>query len=116
MNNAQIEFDSEVEIDLTPNLQERQVILLRLIEAIDNLSKNEDWQTLKKLLFDGQVEKLEIQLLSEAKLNELQAPKIYRLQGNLEWARRWDLYKLAETYKKELNGITKKLNENASSI
>ena len=109
MNNGQIEIDEE--IDLTPGLQERKSTLLRLIEAVDNLSKNESWHTLKQLLFDGQIEKLEAQLLNEAKTNELNSSKIYRLQGNLEWARRFDLYKLAETYKKELNGITKKLNE-----
>lgn len=112
MNNAQIiEAEWNEAPDMTPSLQEKKAVLLRLIEAIDNLSKNSDWQTLKELMFDGQVEKLEKNLLSEAKLNELSSPKIYRLQGNLEWARRFDLYKLAETYKKELNGITKKLNE-----
>ncbi len=116
MNNAQLEIDAEyTEIDQTPNLQEKKAVLLRLIEAINNLSKNEDWHTLKELLFNGQVEKLEKNLLNEAKSNELSNPTIYRLQGNLEWARRWDLYKLAETYQKELNGITKKLNENAHS-
>lgn len=114
MNNAQIETEAEwTEVDMTPTLQERKGVLVRLIEAINKLSKNEDWHTLKELLFDGQLELLEKQLLSEAKLNELNDPKIYRLQGNLEWARRFDLYKLAETYTKELNGITKKLNENA---
>ncbi len=115
MNNAQIQDAEWEEIpDLTPSLLEKQAVLQRLVEAIDKLSKNEDWQTLKQLLFDQQIERMEKQLLNEAKANELQPEKIYRLQGNLEWARRWDLYKLAETYKTELNGITKKLNENAS--
>lgn len=115
MNNGQIEIDAEwQDIDLTLNLQERKGILLRLITAIDSLSKNDDWHTLKELLFDGQVERLEKQLLYEAKANELSSPTIYRLQGNLEWARRWNLYKLAETYNKELNQITKKLNENVT--
>ncbi len=111
MNNAQIEIQ---EPSTTSVLFERKVFLLRMIEAIDNLSKSDDWKTVKELLFDGQLEKLEKNLLTEAKSNELSAPKIYRLQGNLEWAKRFDLYKLAETYKLELNGVTKKLNENAS--
>jgi len=117
MNNAQIEIDADWnEVpDMTPSLQEKKAVLLRLIEAIDKLSSNEDWQTIKELLFDEQVEKLEKQLLNEAKAIELLSPKIYRLQGNLEWARRFDLYKLAETYKAELNQVTKKLNENANS-
>lgn len=116
MNNAQIEIDAEWTAvpDLTPSFQEKKALLLCLLEAIDKLSQNEDWQVLKEFLFDGQIEKLEKQLLNEAKLNELSSPKIYRLQGGLEWARRLDLYKLAETYKLELNQINKKLNENAN--
>lgn len=110
MNNGFIQDAEWEDIDLTAGLQERKVVLSRLIEAIDHLSKNEDWHTLKELLFDGQVEKLEIQLLNEAKANKLSDPEIYRLQGKFEWAKRFDLYKLAETYKKELNQITKKLN------
>ena len=116
MNNAQLEIEQAPQAPIISNLSERKVYLLRMIEAIDNLSKNEDWRTVKELLFDGQLEKLETSLLNEVKANELSAPKIYRLQGNLEWAKRFDLYKLAETYKVEINNITKKLNENVTTI
>lgn len=110
MNNARLELDEPV--DLVSPLTERKIELTRMIEAINRLAPNPDWQTLKELLFDGQVEKIEKQLLLEAKNLELNAQKIQRLNGNLEWAKRFDLYKLAETYKVELNSITKKLNEN----
>jgi len=108
MNNAL--FQEEIEIDTSPVLRERKARLSRLVEAISNLSQNDDWNTLKELLLDGQVENLEKQLLGEAKNYELNSPKIYRLQGNLEWAKRYDFYKLAEAYKSEINAINKKLN------
>ncbi len=114
MNNA---FLQDIELDqpseITDSLQEKKVLLGRLIEAIEKLSRNEEWQTVKQLLFDRQIEKTEKQLLLEAKSHLLSEPVIYRLQGNLEWAKRFDLYKLAEAYKAEFNQITKKLNENA---
>lgn len=110
MNNAFL--DDEIVVDTTVLLRERKVELTRIIEAVNHLASNEDWQVLKELLFDGQVEKLEKNLLAEAKNIDLNAPKIQRLNGQLEMAKRFDLYKLAETYKLELNHITKKLNEN----
>lgn len=113
MNNARF-VEEEVIVDTTVLLRQRKTELLKIIKAIDNLSKNPDWQDLKKLLFDGLVEKLEKNLQAESKKNELQPPEIYRINGQLLWARRYsDLYKLAEAYKAELNNITKKLNENA---
>lgn len=110
MNNARFEIEKE-EIDLSESFEKRKGELLKILEAIDNLSKNQDWQILKEFLFDGQTEKIERALLNEAKNIEINASKIHRLNGNLEWAKRYDLYKLAETYKIELNNVNKKLNE-----
>lgn len=113
MNNGNITDAEWMAVEeLTPKLQEKRTILLKLIAAITNLSDNEDFLVLKKFLFDGQIEKLEKQLMLEAKNFELNVPKIQRLNGNLEWAKRFDFYKMAETYKIELDSITKKLNEN----
>lgn len=114
MNNANLGMEEEIVVDTTVFLRQRKTELVKIIEAINNLSKNDDWQVLKGLVFDGMVEKLEKTLQAEAKKIELNAPEIYRLNGQLTWAKRYsDLYKLAETYKAELNNITKKLNENA---
>ena len=114
MNNAFVDDKDELVIDTSVVLRERQTELTNLVTAINELAKNENWQVLKKLLFDGLVEKIDRQLTAEVKKNELNPTEIYRLQGQLVWAKRYsDLYKLAETYKLELNQITKKLNENA---
>ena len=115
MNNAFVDDKDELVIDTSVVLRERQTELTNLVTAINELAKNENWQVLKKLLFDGLVEKIDRQLTAEVKKNELNPTEIYRLQGQLGWAKRYsDLYKLAETYKLELNQITKKLNENAT--
>ncbi len=114
MNNA---FAKDEEIDTTPVLRERQVKLTKIIEAINALSGKKEWQALKDLVFNKELDRIERSLQSEAKKIELSAPDIYRLQGEYKWAKRYsDLYKLAETYKTELSSISKKIqetNENA---
>lgn len=111
MNNARFVDEEEITIDNTL-LRQRKATLIKLIEAINELSKNKDWQVMTDLLFKGLVEKTEKNLLSEAKQNKLNDPEIYRLQGQLIWAKRYsDLYRLAETYRIELGDITKRLNQ-----
>lgn len=114
MNNALLIEEPEKPVDNTVYFRERRTTLLKLVKSINELAKSEDWNTLKELLFDGLVEKLEKSLKIEAEKDELQLKEIYRLQGQLIWARRYsDIYKLAETYKLEINNLNKKLNENA---
>ncbi len=115
MNNERLEIDAESEVDQKPYLEDRKVILIRLLESINNLSKNDDWNTLNELLFKENTQSLAKRLLSESNKTELNAAEIYRLQGEQRVAKRYDIYKLAETYKLELNNITQKLNENATS-
>lgn len=111
-NNALIQEEYLV-VDTTVILRERKIELTRIVESIDLLSQIKEWQTLKELIFDKMVERLEKNLQAEAKKNELLPAEIYRLQGQIAWAKRYsDLYKLAEAYKQELNSINKKLNEN----
>lgn len=113
MNNAFLQEEQEIKEDNSVTLRKRQTEVVKIIEAINALAQREEWHVLKELIFDGIVEKLEKNLQQEAKKLELQPADIYRLQGELKWARRYsDLYKLAETYKAEINSITKKLNEN----
>jgi len=109
-------FEDAVVADTTVILRERKEELTKIVEAINHLAQTADWQLLKDRVFDGQVEKIKKNLQLESEKSELQPTKIYRLQGELEWAKRYsDLYKLAETYKVEINNITKKLNDYDSS-
>lgn len=120
MNNYKLAMDNldeEIVVDTTVLLRERKTELFKIVEAVDHLSKNLDWQVLKELVFDTLVAKVEKSLELESKKNELNTAEIYRLQGKLEAVKRYsDLYKLAESYKAEINQITKKLNDNANNI
>ncbi len=85
--------------DSETKLRDRQAELIKILEAIELVLKNKGWQTLKELVFDGVVESLNRQLLSEAK-----KPKV--LQGEMAWARRYsNLKSYAEMLQKELQGI-----------
>ena len=121
MNNAKLAFETnllkeELVIDTSVVLRKRQTELVKIIEALNAVLKVPEWKNLKELVFDQRIEKLEKELRTESLKDELRSPEIYRLQGKLEWARRYDFYKLAETYKTELDNITKKLNENVTTI
>lgn len=115
MNNSFLKDEEEV-IDNSGVLYKRKTELTKIIESINSLSKNPNWQILKELVFGKVEERLEKSIQVEAKKNELQPAEIYRLQGQLLWAKRYsNIYKLAEAYKIELDNITKKLNENANN-
>lgn len=87
-------------------LRDRQTNLVKILEAIDLVLKTSGWQTLKELVFDKVVERIERQLLSESKQFPIDADKIYTLQGELVWAKRYaDFKAYAEMLQKELQGI-----------
>ena len=91
--------------DTQKNIRDRQTELVLIIEAIDEVLKTKGWQTLKELVWDKEVERIERLLLSEAKGSEINFGTIFRLQGELQRTRRYDLRSYAEMLKKELQGI-----------
>lgn len=92
--------------DSETKLRDRQTELVKILEAIDEVLKTKGWQTLKELVFDKVVERLDRQLLSEAKNPKIDEIKLYYLQGEMAWARRYsDLKSYAEMLQKELQGI-----------
>ena len=112
MNNSKIVFENleEKEDSRLSFLQEKQGELAQLVEAINRVDTGEDWRKLKELLLDGIVEKLERQLKDEARKDEISLPKLYRLQGQIEWARRYtNLKKIADDKRLELESIKKQI-------
>lgn len=112
MNNSKIALDSvslklDETVDNSENLRERESQLVRIIDAIEGISQSVEWSTLKSLVFDNRIGKLEKQLKSESEKSELKDSEIYRLQGRLFEARKYDLVKLIETYRLELTKIRK---------
>ena len=108
MNNSIIVSDNfeESKENNSQVLQIKQGELTQIIEVINKIEQSEDWQKLKKLLLDGVVLNLERQLSNASLDKEINLSEIYRLQGQLAWARRYaDLKKLSEVYRKQLEGI-----------
>lgn len=97
--------------DFRPQLREREAELVKIIEALGQVEAADEWQTLKKLLFDGIVEKLERLIAFEASAREINTPELYRLQGQLAWAKRYsNLEELRNIFKVELKNIKKSIN------
>mgnify|MGYP001594622906 FL=1 len=113
MNNSKITLDNlsqELETNKVSFLEKEQGRLIQLVEAINRVESSEDWQKLKVILLDEIVISLEKQLVKEADKKEINAPEIYRLQGQLVWARKYgDLKKLSDWYKFQIEGIRQQL-------
>lgn len=114
MNNSKIALDNfsieEQENDRLPELRKREVELVRTIEAINVVADSEAWSTLKELLFDSLEQSLERRLKSESEKSELNSAEIYRLQGQLVWAKKYgDFKKLCDFFRLELSNIRKQI-------
>lgn len=113
MNNSKIAIENiSISLDQINNsakLRERESLLVRIIEASNELKKSEAWSTLKSLVFTSREESLEKQLKSECERATLDQSEIYRLQGRLFEAKKYDLDKLIESYRIELSNIRKTL-------
>lgn len=113
MNNSKIVFDAQSREDTSPRtvwLHNREGELIKVIEAIRRVSESEDWKVLKSHVFDGLVETLDRKVKEEASKEEISSPELYRLQGQLAWARKYsDLEKLIEFFKVELQGVRKNI-------
>ncbi len=93
-------------------LRERQIELIKILEALNSVLKSSAWQTLEEMVFQKLVERLDRQLLSEARNPKIETDKLYLLQGERNWANRFaDLRVYGEQLKKELAGINLKLKQ-----
>lgn len=91
-------------------LRQQETKLIKLIEAIERVAHTSDWKLLKDYLFDGLNSSLERRLSQEASKDNIDSATIYRLQGQLIWARKFsDFKKLADSFRSELSNIRKQL-------
>lgn len=114
MNNSKIALDNlETGSDSILNtLQKQRGELSQIVEAINGIETSEHWQKLKRLVLDGVVKTLEKQLMNETSKPDVNLPEIYRLQGQIAWARKYtDLKKLSEWFKHQLENIKNQINE-----
>ena len=103
-------MDDEVTSDAREYLEKRKVELTKILESFESLEKAEEWNTLKELFFNKSLESVKRQIIVEATLPEVNLNKIYKLQGELVWAKRLtNLNEFIESLKRELEVISKKL-------
>ena len=104
MNNALFQEESA---GVTPHdTTEQQASLIRMIEAVNGLLQSADWQTLRDLHFSKEEERLNRLILQEAKKATVDDTVLYRLQGELVWAKRYaDVTKFAQILKSQLDNL-----------
>lgn len=104
-------FEENEPQDLKPVLREREAKLVKIIEALGQVEAADEWQTLKELYLDEIVKSLESRLVTEAKAKTINEPELYRLQGQLAWAKKYaNLEQLRQSFKVELQNIRKQIN------
>lgn len=112
MNNSKIALDTGLDLeleekrDVKPALREQENKLVDIIEAIEHVTNSNYWRVLQEREFLPDLEALKTHLAEER--DEV---KIYRLQGQIEKARKFDLSKLLLVKRNELLSIRKKLND-----
>lgn len=112
MNNSKIAYSLEEKEEKSTLLEEQEGQLAQIVEAINRIEASTDWQKLKRLVLDGVLINLERRLKIESEKTEVNVPELYRLQGQLVWARKYaDLKKLEEFFKQSLKNIKLKINE-----
>lgn len=103
MNNSFISLDEE---EAPEEVENREAWLIKVIEALQTVSKTKEWETLRKEVFENLTHTFENRLTSEAKRENPDSCKLNRLAGQLMWAEKYaDLDKYARTLKLELQSI-----------
>ena len=110
MNNSKIAMDNvslelEEDIDVSSSLRQRETELLAIIQALEALNQSNYWKILQDQEFVPHYEILKTRLGREKDNVE-----IYRLQGRIEQAERFNLEKLLILKHNELLNIRKQLH------
>lgn len=93
--------------DILPAIRERQAKLVKVLSAIEELSKSREWSSLKEEVFDTLNERFSKELFSEARKENPDSLKLSRLSGKLEIVEQYDLERLKTRFRTELTNIKK---------
>lgn len=98
----------ELEIEDKKLYQERHNELVKIVESFASLEKSEEWATLKELVFDKELEKINRLITIEALNGVIDVSKMYRLQGRRDFARQFcDVKKYVDMLVKQLEELKK---------
>lgn len=104
MNNAFLDTSEEKPDDVA--VRQRASELADVIEALQNISNSSFWKVLQKNVFDVELSKSKRRLETESDTTE-----IFRLQGEVKLAARYDLDRLIAKHRNELTALKKKIND-----
>lgn len=115
MNNSQIVQDAlsslngfdTVDNNRAEELRKRETSLVELISALEHIRASNYWKVIQEE-FVSEIQGLVSQLKKTSDTTE-----IFRLQGQIVRAEKLDLDKTTESYRQELNGIRKQLQNYA---
>lgn len=100
----------EEEIENTELYRERHAELIKIVEAFASLEKSKEWEVLKELVFDKELERIENRIKSESLASEIDTIKLYRLQGRREFAKQFcDVKRYVDFLVKQLEELKKHL-------
>lgn len=85
-------------------LREQSVQLTELVEALQHIAGSSYWKVLKQQIFDVDLAKAKRRLQEASDTIE-----IFRLQGEIRWAKKFNLEKLLVDKRNELQAIRKKM-------
>lgn len=111
MNNSKIAIDSvdlelEEAVDLQPQFRKQVNELSDIIEALEHIQSSNYWKILEKTVFLNEVENLKNQLAKEDSQISM-----YRLQGKIAQAQKYDLGKLVIEKRNQLTNIKNNLHD-----
>lgn len=101
---ARLEIDTP--IDLQPKYRTQITELTDIIEALEHIQSSNYWKTLENTVFLNEVETLKNQLAKED--NQV---TMYRLQGKIAQAGKYDLGKLIIEKRNQLANLKKQLHD-----
>ncbi len=114
MNNSFLVFEAgtlKEELVDTTRFSEREVELVKIIDALQQVQKSPEWSTLKIKVFDGLVDSLTQGITYEARKETPDPLKLNRLAGQLKWAEWYsDLKKLETAFRLELKSVRLQLH------
>lgn len=104
MNNAFIL--EEPLSEAVPKNSDERVRLEKMIEALATIIESKEWQVLHDLHFSQEKQRIERLLIAEAQKDEVSTERLYRLQGEYIWAKRYsDFVSWAKNLKNQLTKI-----------
>lgn len=107
MNNAKLamSLSQDAPVDITPALRSREMEVAAIIEAIESITASSFWKVLDSKVLTPELTKLQRRLR-----NEKNPTEIYRLQGKIEQAEKFNLPDQLQVYRHELQKIRSQLN------